>query len=147
MGERAIRRSIAGGTGLLLLGLVLVLSASLLVTPKGAARGSPATDNVAGVLQQQQFPYGEGAGGEQAPVVAGGEISPGAGEQPPVVAGEQITREQAASPTPRPAVVGERVRLPITGLGLGRAVAIVGLVLIISGVLLLIRGSKRTVGA
>jgi uncharacterized membrane protein len=136
MGEKAIRRSIAGGTGLLLLGLVLVLSASLLVTPKGFERASPETDNVAGVLQQQQPPYVEGGGGEQTPRP----------EQTPVVAGEQITREQAA-PTPPPAIVGERVRLPITGLGLGRAVAIVGLVLIISGVLLLIRGSKRAVGA
>jgi uncharacterized membrane protein len=130
MGEKTIRRSIVHGTSLLLLGLFLLLSASLLVTPKGAARGSPAPDNVAGVLQQQQFPYGEGAGGEQAPVVAG----------------EQITREQAASPTPRPAIVGQRVRLPITGLWFGRALAIIGLVLIVSGILLLVRGSKRRVG-
>lgn len=129
MSEKTIRRSIVGGTWLVLLGLLLLLSASLLVTPKAAERSSLGeTDNIVGVLPQQETPYVEAIG-----------------ETPPVVAGEVITREDAAPPAPRPAVVGERVRLPITGLGFGRAVAIVGLLLIISGVLLLIRGSKRRV--
>jgi uncharacterized membrane protein len=131
MSDRTIRRSNVLGTWLLLLGLLLLLSASLLVTPKAAERSSLGeTDNIVGVLPQQETPYVEAIG-----------------ETPPVVAGEVITREGAAPPAPRPAVEAARVRLPVTGLGFGRAVAIVGLVLIVSGVLLLIRGSKRSVGS
>jgi uncharacterized membrane protein len=129
--EKTIQRSIVHGTWLLLLGLLLLLSASLLVTPKAAERSSLGeTDNIVGVLPQQETPYVEAIG-----------------ETPPVVAGEVITREEAAPPAPRPAVEAARVRLPITGLGLGRGVAIVGLVLIISGVVFLIRGSKRRVAS
>jgi uncharacterized membrane protein len=129
MAEKTIRRSIVHGTWLLLLGLLLLLSASLLVTPMGAERSSLGeTDNIVGVLPQQETPYVEAIG-----------------ETPPVVAGEVITREQVVSPSPRPAVVGQRVQLPVTGLWVGRALAIIGLVLIVSGILLLVRGSKRRV--
>jgi hypothetical protein len=128
MGKRTIRRSVVYGSSLLLLGLVLLLSASLLVTPMGAELSSLGeTDNLVGVLPQQQPPYEE--------------VTP---TPTPVVAGEVIIREQPAPPTPPAAVEGRRVlRLPITGRGLGTGVAIVGLALIVSGVVLLVRGSKR----
>jgi uncharacterized membrane protein len=131
VGEKTIRRSMVHGTWLLLLGLLLLLSASLLVTPKAAERSSLGeTDNIVGVLPQQETPT---------PYVEG------IGEEAPVVAGERITREQPAPPTPRPAVEAAGIRLPVTGRVLGTAVAIVGLVLIVSGVVLLLRGSKRRV--
>jgi hypothetical protein len=137
VGEKTIRRSMVHGTWLLLLGLLLLLSASLLVTPKAAERSSLGeTDNIVGVLQQQQPPYESPS---PSPTVT---PSP---SPSPVVAGEVITREQQAPPTPPPAVVAARIRLPVTGLWFGRAVGVIGLVLIVSGVVLLIRGSKRRV--
>jgi uncharacterized membrane protein len=146
MGNKTIPRSMVHGTWLLLLGLLLLLSASLIVTPMGAERSSLGeTDNLVGVLQQQQPPY------EEVTPTPTPEVTPTPTPEvtptpTPVVAGEVIIREQPASPTPPAAVAGRRVlRLPITGRGLGTGVAIIGVALIVSGVVLLVRGSNRRV--